>query len=226
MFSGATSKFAKLFSLSQMSRHTRCTWELKKIGLLNALPLPPKRRLHHAAATAKLAATAATLPPPCCRYLRRRHTATAAPPPPPHRRPHRPANVFITTAAERGGRMAVAATDATMPAGVALLTPCPLPPPPLRYRQAAAAATALPTAVLLPMTPRCPLPVSSSQPWWRAVAAWRWRQLPLSCHNNAVLPPAPRCHSHPRAIATALLPPCLLSGLLPALGDGELLCVS
>ena len=63
MFSGATSKFVELFSSSQMSRHTRCTGELKKIGLLNALPLPPNTRFHQAAAAAKLAAATAALPP-------------------------------------------------------------------------------------------------------------------------------------------------------------------
>ncbi len=38
------------------------------------------------------------------------------------------AGVFIATAAERSGRTAVAVTAAAMPAGVALLTPCPPPP--------------------------------------------------------------------------------------------------
>ena len=141
--------------------------------------------------------------------------------------------VFIPTAAERGGRTAVAATAAAMPAGVALSTPCLLLLPPPRYPQAAAAATAaaLPTMVLLLMTPRCPLPVSSSQPQRRAVAAQRWRRLIRSWHNNAALLPLPRCrrHRHCCAITTTLLPCCPPPGLLPALGDGghcKLLCVS
>ena len=79
MFSGATSKFVELFLSSQMSQHTRCTGELIFFGLLNALPLPPKRRFHQAAAATKLAAAAATLPSLRCRYLHRRHDAAAAP---------------------------------------------------------------------------------------------------------------------------------------------------
>ena len=121
------------------------------------------------------------------------------------------ASVFITTVADSGSRTAVAATAAAMPAGVALSTPCLLLLPPPRYPQAAAAATAaaLPTMVLLLMTPRCPLPVSSSQPQRRAVAAQRWRRLIRSWHNNAALLPLPRCrrHRHCCAITTAALSP-------------------
>ena len=68
MFSSATSKFVELFSSSQMSRHTRCTWELKKIGLLNVLLLPLKTRFHQAAAAAKLALPLPTLSPRHCRH--------------------------------------------------------------------------------------------------------------------------------------------------------------
>ncbi len=125
------------------------------------------------------------------------------------------AGVFIAIPAERGGRTAVAATEAAMPAGVALSTPCTPPPLLPRYRQAAAAATAaaLPMTVFLPMTPRCLPLVSSSHPQRRAVAARRWRRLPRSCYDHAALPPLPprfHRHCHRRAITAAMLlpPPC------------------
>ena len=137
------------------------------------------------------------------------------------------AGVFIATVVERGGRTAVVATAAAMPAGVALSTPCPPLLPLPRYQQAAAAATAatLPTVVLPPMMPCCPPPLSSLQPRRRAVAARRWRQrhatITPCCHcccgavatTAAVLSPPPRYPHRPAAVLPA-------AKTLSGIGDG------
>ena len=141
------------------------------IALLTRCPPPPPPRCWQAAA----AATIPNVLPLCFPLQASRRSAAADDATLPA------AGVFIATAALQGdskwggggchshARRCCAVDALPAAAAAALLLSC-------RCHHCHHAAVALPTAVLLPMMPRCPLRVSSSPPWWRALAAWRRQQ--------------------------------------------------